>query len=969
MTDRAEIAAALDENEQAPHGPVRSARAQHLVELAGEAGDRPLLIRALQELINAHEFDGHSEKILVPFARVLRMWDEDPSDFDERAMYGLHWHFKWVTSGMLWQPDVPLASIHRWLGEMENRYRQAGYGMHAVYLCQFTVAEHVGDVEAAQRAFDAWTSSARDRISDCPACELSNKGDWLVTTGRDREALDAWQPVLDGRLRCAEEPHRVLAKSLLPLVRLGRLDEARASHLRGYRLVRGTSNLRGSVGYHLEFMALTGNEALGLEMLAQHASWLTADGAELGGQLQFLQGAAVLLRRLRVLGHADLPISTPRAATPTTTIDELLPVIEDEIQQIGQRFDARNGSTAVSGHSRARLDRAPLVDSLPLGAKASARIAARRNPPTAAPAGAPVEPVDLQAQARELTERHHPGAHAAWQRVAASGTSLPAGIQARIAEHRVLAATNHDPAAVRDGFLGAAAAYQAAGEPDGAVVNRARAALAAARVGDAAAGDGAMAAALREVTELRAAGRATDTDYLLVRLCAAGAALAVAEPEAVSPEAAGLAQVPAAFEADVREIVALAGEYGLPYRAGGAWMLLARAAVGAGEHERVPDLLDNAVREYLAADVPWEAAAALTMRGELAARHGDLAGAERYLRDAERHGGDLLDKGLAGHLESLLAEVYLRQGGHDAEVVEYALRAAARLDGHAPLDAARARLLAGMAFHRGDRHAEAAGVLEAALDDIEEHGGEGDQVQVQRLYGLSLAGLGEYRESARALLRAAGIAAGWPDQTTHALLAHDAAGSLEHAGLVDEAERAYARAGLLWRDLHRTGAYVRSTRARAWLAVRHDEPDWAAARALMEQAAADLDRADASTDGDADEIEYQRWETQVQLAHLYRDWPRGEPAQHQPATPEESIVLGLSAAEAAANGFAAIGEKTRAVRAQLDAAQFEAWLGRPREALARVLRLREQCDQRGDTELVKRCDQYLQWLGSNSTAG
>ena len=264
---------------------------------------------------------------------------------------------------------------------------------------------------------------------------------------------------------------------------------------------------------------------------------------------------------------------------------------------------------------------------------------------------------------------------------------------------------------------------------------------------------------------------------------------------------------------------------------------------------------------------------------------------------------------------------------------------------------------AGQQGQGDDRHGDQAG----GTEEVQAQAQRGDQLEEQR------TGLGEYRESARALLRAAGIAAGWPDQTTHALLAHDAAGSLERAGLIDEAERAYARAGLLWRDLHRTGGWVRSTRARAWLAVRHDEPDWAAARALMEQAAADLDQADA-TDEDADELEYQRWETQVQLADLCREWPRSEPAQNQPATPDEPAVLGLSAAEAAANGFAGIGEGQRAARAQLVAAEFEARLGRPRESLARVLRLREQCDQRGDTELVNRCDQYLKWLGTSSTA-
>ena len=81
-------------------------------------------MRALQELISAYEFGAEAPKMLVPFARVLRMWDENPADLDRWSTHRLHWHFKWVTSGMISHPSVPLSTMYKWLGEMEQRYGQ-----------------------------------------------------------------------------------------------------------------------------------------------------------------------------------------------------------------------------------------------------------------------------------------------------------------------------------------------------------------------------------------------------------------------------------------------------------------------------------------------------------------------------------------------------------------------------------------------------------------------------------------------------------------------------------------------------------------------------------------------------------------------------------------------------------------------------------------------------------------------------
>ena len=201
--------------------------------------------------------------MFVPFARLLRMWDERPEDFDEYEVHSLHWVFKWMSSGMLDQPHVPLASIEKWLGEMEHRYRLAGHSERAVRSAEFSVAAHLGDLARAERAYAAWLAADRDDMADCHACELHGQGWWQAERGRDAEALRLWAPVLEGEFTCAHEPHTVLASSLTPLLRLGRTDEARAHHLRGFRLVRGMESMRGAYADHVEFCALTRQRGAG----------------------------------------------------------------------------------------------------------------------------------------------------------------------------------------------------------------------------------------------------------------------------------------------------------------------------------------------------------------------------------------------------------------------------------------------------------------------------------------------------------------------------------------------------------------------------------------------------------------------------------------------------------------------------------------------------------------------------------
>ena len=66
--------------------------------------------------------------------------------------------------------------------------------------------------------------------------------------------------------------------------------------------------MAGEVGRHLEFCALTGNEARGLELLAENRNLFDEVDSPLD-QLDFLTGVEVLLRRVEGLGHGELPVA------------------------------------------------------------------------------------------------------------------------------------------------------------------------------------------------------------------------------------------------------------------------------------------------------------------------------------------------------------------------------------------------------------------------------------------------------------------------------------------------------------------------------------------------------------------------------------------------------------------------------------------------------------------------------------
>jgi hypothetical protein len=252
----------LREAHELPFGPARTAMVDQVIARADAMGLRDLAFEARLHAITAYVGGGEQSRALAPFAWCMAEFDRDPDRFASH-IHTLLWQFKPALAVMTHLPEIGLTSLNDLLEDMQRRWQAGGHSLHAVYSRRFRLAHHVGDLVAAREWFERWCAAPRDSLSDCVGCDPSAKAGWLAAEGRDDEAIAMAEPVLAGQLTCSEQPQGILTALALPLLRAGRLEQARDAHLRGYRLLRSRLADLADIAEHLQFCAQSGNEVRG----------------------------------------------------------------------------------------------------------------------------------------------------------------------------------------------------------------------------------------------------------------------------------------------------------------------------------------------------------------------------------------------------------------------------------------------------------------------------------------------------------------------------------------------------------------------------------------------------------------------------------------------------------------------------------------------------------------------------------
>ncbi|MFJ9103187.1 hypothetical protein ACIRJM_32505 [Streptomyces sp. NPDC102405] len=812
-----ELYQALQDNDERPYGRTRTVTAEELVDAAEQFEEPVPLIHALLELQEAYTYGSEPRKSPVVFARLLSLFDEQPDVFDERLRHLLFWRFKWVGHALRQLPEIPLASLRQWLTEMRDRYEKAGLGLQPYYGQAYQLAAHVGEDTAL--AYELWAGRARTRLSDCEACEICERALFHLAAGDDARALRTWEPVLAGKESCQEEPARSLSYALLPLLRTGQADRARELHLVGHRGCRRNPAMSGEVGRHLEFCALTGNEARGLELLAENRNLFDEVDSPLD-QLDFLTGVEVLLQRVAHLGHGELPAAG--YAGRTWTVAGLNAEVRGRADDLAARFDARNGTTTHTDRRRARLDRAPLLDALELTLRTRSLDDVAPAAPVAAPASRRAAAVpdalpELIFQARKLDEQGHPDAQACFARLrtltAARDYTHPddpaAGplirLRADLLADEATSATNKDDFAEAAALNEEAAAlYDDASEPGHAAVARGCALLATARIpaedtDGAEATTAALTAAHASLVRLHeeTTGLAPYQEARLLRLRATALGLRL--------QTTGSKEYVAPVFAEADLLHAFATRHDITGQISGALMLRASTHAIAGDLPAAVSEIDALLDRLKAQGPAWHLPRTLGLRGRLQLALRDPEAAHANLTEALRLAADWpADTVDANRLHGDLAEACMHLGRPDEALRHLTRSAEADLRHGSRIEAFCTYSNAAQLSLDLGRVEDCIALLDSLLAEPDVAAGElDDRLAAQlRLTRARALRAGEDLKAATAEFAAlAAESAGWDDDPgSHAMIAAETAVLLGESGefgpareAADQAIAAHAR--------------------------------------------------------------------------------------------------------------------------------------------------------------------------------
>ncbi|MFF5054378.1 hypothetical protein ACFY1S_14470 [Micromonospora sp. NPDC000663] len=356
-----------------PYGAGQIAALEQLLRRVDAADDRHLAFVTRMQSTVGYIYGGEPAKSFVTFSWCLAEFDRDPQPYHQRHLHNLLWHFKYMISGLLNFPEVPLDRTYAVLDDMERRYRAGGHSLQTVHKHRFRVADHVGDADAAAHWYRLWQTTPRDDLSDCAGCDPTSQVGYLADSGRDAEAVALAEPVLAGRLSCNEQPQSILTALLLPYLRTGRGESARDAHREAYRRLRGNLANLWDIGDHIEFCTMTGNEARAVELVERHLDWLDRAPSP-AAAMHFAATAAAALRQA---GQSGAVTVYRRAAEGRPAGEVAALALADELTRtatgLAARFDSRNGTTHQSEWIARRLAVRPDGQHLPLSASVRRR--------------------------------------------------------------------------------------------------------------------------------------------------------------------------------------------------------------------------------------------------------------------------------------------------------------------------------------------------------------------------------------------------------------------------------------------------------------------------------------------------------------------------------------------------------------------------------------------------------------------
>ncbi len=340
----------MEEVYDLPDGLAKINLLEEAARVADLSNDIESAYEARSMIVENATFNGYPMKALVAFSWILGQYDKNQDLFDE---YDLLWSYKWILDKISCFPDIPLTQIDELLEDMRKRYKENGYSDRTYYFYISVNLLQQGKVEEAGEYLKKFRSMEDDLMSDCTACEQNRLVEYAAAVGDDEATLEAAKPILKGKMTCGEVPHVTISKVLLPLYRLGLVEEAEKQQKKGYKLIKNNLDFLQHQGEHIYYLSKT-DPFKGLELLERHYPSMLGHENPFD-KMMFLAHSSALLELLSgesVAVNARLPESSPhlagmdgQAGGSKGNAGPLAAAFREDALLLADRFDRRNGNS------------------------------------------------------------------------------------------------------------------------------------------------------------------------------------------------------------------------------------------------------------------------------------------------------------------------------------------------------------------------------------------------------------------------------------------------------------------------------------------------------------------------------------------------------------------------------------------------------------------------------------------------
>lgn len=334
--------------ESLPHGEDRLAYLRKCIAEADNAHDKKSSFGLRHDYIDEAVFYDDSFKAYVIFPEYMKLFDENPGIASPTDFII---PFKWIVENCADYYQITREQIERYFERFAEYLNKYGFTMRTYYLKKYKVYRDI-DEKTALEAYDEFDKYDRTYVSDCAACEASERAKKLIHFGDIGTAVKMLNKMISDDMSCAEVPQVTYGAFAYEFAKRGAYSEAQHYVDLMLPMIKGNEvGFLREIGMVMSVMSLTAPQHA-YEMFAYNAGNYSNSKTP-AVRFQFALGAYRLFARLEKEGVSEIrPHLSPDFELFSTDgiydTAKLKEYFYNTADDIAKKFDERNGNTIYS---------------------------------------------------------------------------------------------------------------------------------------------------------------------------------------------------------------------------------------------------------------------------------------------------------------------------------------------------------------------------------------------------------------------------------------------------------------------------------------------------------------------------------------------------------------------------------------------------------------------------------------------